>query len=73
MEKRCDLTSEYFNLNFQKHLGGLFNRFFYASQKSDRFAAVDDPVIVGERNVHHGPNDDLALSRDWALLNRMHA
>lgn len=35
-------------------------------------APVDDAMIVGERDVHHGTQDDLAIDAHRALLDRVH-
>src|SRR5579883_2169606 len=45
----------------------------HADEELDGLATVDDPVIVGERDVHHGPHDDLVAHGDGALLDRVHA
>src|SRR5213076_1647321 len=40
----------------------------HAHQERHRLAAVDDAVVVGERQIHHRPDFDLAGERDRALL-----
>ena len=42
-------------------------------QERDRFAAVDEAVIVGQRDVHHRADDDLAFAGHGAVLDRVHA
>ena len=41
-------------------------------EEADRLAAVDDPVVVGEGQVHHGADDDLVADGDRAPLDRVH-
>jgi len=40
------------------------------SQEGHRPAAVDDAVVVGEGDIHHGPDDDLSFARNGPFLNR---
>ena len=39
----------------------------------DRFAAVDEAVVVGQRDVHHRADDDLAVAGDRAVLDGVQA
>src|SRR5205807_688842 len=52
---------------------GRFDRFLDPLEEGHRFAAIDDAMVVGERDVHHGPNDDVALAGNGAFLNGVHA
>src|SRR5690606_3389072 len=38
-----------------------------------RVLAVDDAVVVAQRDVHHRRRDDLAILDDRAFLDRVHA
>src|ERR1043165_4292677 len=39
----------------------VFQSFLHAHQEGDRLAAVDQAVVVAEREVHHRAGDDLAV------------
>ena len=49
----------------------VFDPFLDPPQERDRFATIDDPVIVGQRDVHHRADDDLAVAGDGAVLDRV--
>ena len=36
----------------------VFDEILHLDEEGDGFAAVDDPVVVGQREVHHRPDDD---------------
>ena len=42
-------------------------------EKLDRLFPVDDPVIVGEGQIHHGADDDLIVDDDGPLDDVVHA
>src|SRR5690606_16413965 len=42
-------------------------------QELHRVLAVDDAVVVGQREVHHRPDHDFVVNGDWALLDLVHA
>src|SRR5260221_5850553 len=42
-------------------------------QEGHRLAPIDETMIVGQREVHHGANDDLTLAGNGSLLNCMEA
>ena len=44
-----------------------------AHQEGHRVLAVDDAVVVAERQVHHRPDHDLAVAHHRALLDAVHA
>ena len=52
---------------------GIFQRFLDADEEGDGFLAVDEAVVVAEREIHHRADDDLAVDGDRALLDRVHA
>ena len=60
-------------LDFDQHAGGVFDGVFDALQKCHGFAAVDDAVVVGEGDLHHWSDDDLAFAGDGAVLDAVHA
>src|SRR3954447_23211205 len=60
-------------LQVEKRALWIFQVLLDADEERHRLAAVDDPVIVGECEVHHRADDDLTIERDWALLDFMHA
>ena len=59
--------------HFQQHPRRVFDRFFDALEERDGLAAVDEAVVVGEGDVHHRADDDLAFAGDGAVLNGVHA
>src|SRR5882757_812043 len=57
----------------QHHARRILEALFYGHQELDCFAAVDDAVIVGQRDVHHGTNHHLTVDGHRPILNLMHA
>src|SRR6266446_4319797 len=51
----------------------ILQAFLDAHQKRHRVLAIDDAVIVGQRQIHHRAYLDLAADRDRAILNLVHA
>jgi hypothetical protein len=51
----------------------ILQAFLDAHQEGHRFLAVDDAVIVAERQVHHRPDHDLAADHDRPVLDLVHA
>src|SRR5690606_6329194 len=41
--------------------------------EGDRFTAVDEAVVVGEGDVHHRPDDHLAVDGDGSILDGVQA
>ena len=60
-------------LKIQGQLLWIFNAIFHFYQERHRLFAVDQAMIVAQREVHHRPDDHLALLRDRALLDLVHA
>src|SRR5262245_13313626 len=58
--------------NFEQNPRRILEQPLDVAEKSDRFAAVDDAVVVSERHVHHRTNDDLSFSGNGSFLNRVH-
>ena len=52
---------------------GILDAFLDAHQEGHGLAAVDDAVIVGERQIHHRPDLDLVADRHRPLLDLVHA
>ena len=48
----------------------IFQAFLDAHEEGHGFLAVDDAVIVAERQIHHRPDHDLAAAHHRALLDR---
>src|SRR5690606_23771125 len=57
----------------QHHAAGVLELVLDVDQEQDRVLAVDDAVVVGQRDVHHRRGHDLAVLDDRALLDRVHA
>ena len=51
----------------------VFEIFLHAHQEGDGFLAVDDAVIVGERQIHHRADHHLAVHGHGPLLDLVHA
>src|SRR5215213_7209914 len=66
------MTDSLMPLAFQQQRLGVFDQFFDADQEADRLGAVYDTVVIGECEVHHGTNHDLAFDDDGALLDLVH-
>src|SRR5262245_23217607 len=58
--------------DFEQNPRRIFEQPLDVAEEGDRFAAVDDPVVVSQRHVHHRTNDDLSFSDNGSFLNRMH-
>src|SRR5918998_301034 len=50
----------------------VFDQLLYTDQKADGLGAVYDAVVVGEGEVHHGADLDLAVDDHRPLLNLVH-
>ena len=51
-------------LDFQQHATWVLDAFLDSLQERDSFTAIDDAVVVGQRDVHHRGNDDLTVFGD---------
>ena len=56
-------------LRFQQQCTGVLDEFFDADEELDGFASVHDAVVVGEREIHHGSDDNLTFAGDGTVLN----
>ena len=45
---------------------------FHMVQELHGFPAINDPVVVAQRHVHHGSDADLAVVRHRTVLDGMH-
>lgn len=52
----------------QKHASGVFNILFDLHQELHSFSSIKKAMIVGQCEVHHGPDDDLTVYDDWLVL-----
>ena len=59
--------------NFEQHSLGVLNQRLDALQEQHCVLAVEQPVVVGEREVHHGPGDDLIAPDHWPVDDRVHS
>ncbi len=59
-------------LDGEEEAAGVFQAFFDADQEGDGFAAIDDAVVVGDREVHHRADFDFAGDCDGAVLDFVH-
>src|SRR5690606_15371880 len=73
MTTSCLLAPSAAISDLQQHAGGVLDGLLDALEERHALAAVDDAVVVRERDVHHGPHDHLTVAHDGALLDRVHA
>ena len=52
---------------------GFSKRVLDVHQEGHGLLAVDDAVVVGQREIHHRPRHDLAVADHGALLDAVHA
>ena len=57
----------------EEHLPGVLDHLLDADEESDGFAAVEDAVVVGQGEVHHGADLDLAVDGDGLVLDGVQA
>src|SRR5947207_15839940 len=55
-------------LNLDQHPRRVLDGFLDAFEKHHSFAAIHDTMMVAQRDVHHGPADDVAIASDRPLL-----
>src|SRR5829696_7299675 len=51
-----------------QHRRRILHQLLHAHEEEHRLLAVDHPVVVRERDVHHRADDDLAVHGDRAIL-----
>ena len=56
------------NLNAEEHLAGVLDVLLDLDEEGDGFPAIKKTVVVGEGEVHHGADLDLAVDGDGTLL-----
>lgn len=60
-------------LAFEQQRLGVFKQFLDAHEETYGLAAVDDAVVVGQREIHHRAYHDLTFDHDGPFFNLMHA
>src|SRR5262245_65515436 len=50
----------------------LFEQFLDRDQESHRLLSIDQPVIVRQREIHHGPDHDGAILDDRSVFDLVH-
>src|SRR5690606_33316708 len=53
-------------------LSRIFQQLFHSHKETYRFSSVNYPVIVAQRNIHHWPDNHLAVYGNWSFFNFMH-
>lgn len=61
------------SLEAHEHDPGILHGRLDGAKEGDGFAAVHQAVVVGEGNVHHGPDHHLSIPDDRSLKNTVHA
>src|SRR5213078_492574 len=69
-EHNCHLRHK---SDFDQHPTGRLDYVFDTLEERHRFPAIDDPMVVSQGQIHHGPDHDVTLSRDGPFLNCVHA
>ena len=59
--------------NFEQHSLGVLHQRLDALQEEHCVLAVQQPVVVGQCEVHHWPCDDLIAPHHWPVYDRVHA
>ena len=57
----------------KEHLPGVLDHLLDLDEESDGLAAVEDAVVVGQGEVHHGADLDLAVDGDGLVLDGVQA
>ena len=52
---------------------GIFEIFLHANKERDRLFSIDNAMVVAEREIHHGTNDNLVIYYNGALDDLVHA
>src|SRR6516165_8794913 len=60
-------------LHPKHHPFGILDALLDADEEADGIFAVNEAVIVGQGEVHHGPDHDLVIDGDRPFLDRVHA
>lgn len=60
------------NLYVKQQPPGVLDNILDAPQEEDSLSAIDQPVVVCQRKVHHWPRKDVTIHNHRALHNGMH-
>src|SRR5580698_8645238 len=60
------------DLQAEQHATRILKAVLDGNQELHGIATVDDAVIVGQRQIHHGADLDLAVDRHRTILNLVH-
>eukprot|EP00050_Salpingoeca_kvevrii_P016586 m.56840 g.56840 ORF g.56840 m.56840 type:complete len:307 (+) comp7036_c0_seq1:1183-2103(+) len=60
-------------LLLQKHRGGILDKLLDGFQEGYRLTAINQAMVVGQSDVHHVANDNLAVDGNRALEDAVHA
>src|SRR5438105_14171515 len=66
--KRSAIASQ-----FKQQALRVLESLLYPDEEGDGFAAIDQPVIVGQSEIHHGTNFNAITNGDRPVLYFMHA
>src|SRR5262245_63381004 len=58
--------------NFEQNPRRILEQPLDVPEKGNRFAAVDDAVVVSQRHIHHRTNDNFPFPDNGSFLNRVH-
>src|SRR5215204_1309510 len=57
------------NLSFKQQVSRILDVFLRLYQELHRLPAIDDPMIIRQRQIHHWPDRRLTVDRDHPVLN----
>src|SRR5438876_357721 len=70
----CVITTGTWGRSYlEQHPGRILELLFDAHEEPHRLLAIDEAVIVRQRDVHHRADDRLAADGDRSLLDLVHA
>src|SRR5882757_677030 len=59
--------------NTDDEAGRILDRLLHLYEEGDGLFAVDEAVVVAQREIHHRADDDLAVDGDRTIVDRVHA
>ena len=57
------------NLSLNQQVGRVLDVFLHLDQELDRLSAINNPMIIRQRHIHHWPDRRLPVDWDHPVLN----
>lgn len=67
------ITGRPARLAVEQKTAGVLNHVLDPLEEGDGLAAIDQPVVIGECDVHDGPRDNVLTHHHCPLIDRVHA